>query len=360
MRAAVLGLGQWLPETVRDNSAWPASFSAVSADSGDRELADVPALRAEDRYDAIVARHIAPEMDDRFLGAKRRRGADESISACEAEARAAKEAIGDAGIDPREIDVVLSWAVVPDRPSPPSATRVAHLVGATRAMAFGIDAACASILGQLLFATSLIEAGRARYVLITGSHLVARAFRLVHPASPSVGDAATALIVGPSEASGVLAVHGVSQGEYYDAVAWRRARDVPWYRAGGAMFMGTYDPEGARRLVRDTVRAGFETITETAQRAGVDVGSIDLLACVQPRRWIPAAIAEALGLPADVAPQTYDDLGHLGACGVVTNLIEGKRRGMLGPSASGRAPTVCLYAQGAGFTRAAAIVRWVK
>jgi hypothetical protein len=57
--------------------------------------------------------------------------------------------------------------------------------------------------------------------------------------------------------------------------------------------------------------------------------------------------------------QTYDELAHLGACGVVANLIEGRRLGLLGQKADGKPATACIYAQGAGFTRGAAIVRWV-
>jgi 3-oxoacyl-[acyl-carrier-protein] synthase-3 len=360
MRACVLGLGQWLPETVRGNDAWPPNFAAAAAASAERELADAPALGGSDVYDAILARHLAPEMGDPFLGATRRRVADESVSACEAEARAAKAAIEDAGIRATDIDLVLSWAAVPDRLAPPNAPRVAHLVGATRALAFGVDAACATILGQLLFATSLVEAGRARHVLLTSSHLLVRAFRPLHPASPSIGDGAAAMVVGPSEHAGILTVHGVSQGEYYDAVTWRRAKgkDTPWYEAGGPMYLGTYNPEGARRLVRDTVRFGAETVTEAAARAGISLSDIDVLACVQPRRWVPFAIAEALGLSADIAPQTFDELAHLAGCGVVTNLIEARRRGMLAPRCDGQRRIVCMYAQGAGFTRAAAILRW--
>jgi 3-oxoacyl-[acyl-carrier-protein] synthase-3 len=226
-------------------------------------------------------------------------------------------------------------------------------------MAFGIDAACSTILGQLLLAASLVEAGRARHVLITGSHLMVRAFPYGHPASPSVGDAATAVVVGPSEEPGILAVHGQSHGEFYDAVAWRRVDGSPWHRGGGDMYVGSFDRPAARQLVRDTVRFGVETVLEVSERARVSPGDIDLFACVQPRRWVPAAIAEGLGLRTGVAPQTFDELAHLGACGVITNLIEGRRRGLTARKTNGAPATVCMYAQGAGFTRAAAIVRWV-
>jgi 3-oxoacyl-[acyl-carrier-protein] synthase-3 len=359
VNAAILGVGQWLPEKVRENGEWPADFVARSAASTERELADAPAFAGSGKYDAILARHLEPELADPFLGATRRRVANESVTATEAEYHAARAALEDAKIRASDVDVLLSWAAVPDRMTPPSAPRVAHRLGATRAVGYGIEAACSTVIGQLLFATALVETGRARYVVITGSHLMVRAFGFGHPASPSVGDAATALVVGPSETAGVLSVHGVSHGEFYDAVAWRRSNDVPWYLAGGDMYVGSYDRKAARQLVRDTVQFGAETVIEVAQRANVRIESIDLLACVQPRRWVPAAVAEALGLSADLAPQTFGELAHLGACGVVTNLIEGRRRGLLRRKPDGNPATVCLYAQGAGFTRAAAIVRWV-
>jgi 3-oxoacyl-[acyl-carrier-protein] synthase III len=183
-----------------------------------------------------------------------------------------------------------------------------------------------------------------------------------HPASPSVGDAATAFVVGPSEHAGVLSSFSVSHGEFHDAVVWRRGKDddAPWHRAGGAMMLGSYDREGLQRLVRDTVRMGADTVAQAARRSGVAVGDIDVLASVQPRRWVPSAIAETVGLSPDVAPQTFDELAHLGGCGIVTNLIEARRRGLLEARADGRAPVVCLYGQGAGFTRAAVLVRWAR
>lgn len=353
-------MGEWRPDVVRDNTAWPAEFAAQAAASAQRELADVPSGSAADMYDAIVARHLATEEGNAFLGTTRRRVAEEPMTACEAEARAATEALADAGIEAGEVDVVLSWAAVPDRPTPPSAPRVAHLIGAKKALGIGMDVACASTIAQLLTAASLIESGRAQLVLITGSHLMTRAFPAMHPASPSVGDAATAIVVGATERAGLLASFAVSHGEYYDAVAWRRAKeaDTPWYRAGGPMYVGSYDREAVARLVKDTVRFGAETIAEAARRSGVAVSELRAIASVQPRRWVPAAIAEALGRPASVAPQTFDELAHLGGCGVVTNLIEARRQGLLQPDREGRAATACLYAQGAGFTRASMIVRF--
>ena len=314
-----------------------------------------------DPCDAITARHLAAEAGDPFAGAVRRRVADGSMTACEAEARASVAALRDAKIDPSDIDVIVSWAIVPDRITPPSATKVGHILGASRAVGIGMDIGCATIIGQLLFAASLIEAGRARYVLATGSHLATRAFPLAHPASPGFGDAATAVVVGPSERAGILAEYSRSHGEYYDTVAWRRAKenDTPWHEPGGSLYLGSYDLLGFVQIFRDTVRFGLDTVTEAAKRSNVALSSIDVLASVQPRKWVPMGIAEALNLSPNHAPQTYDELAHLGCCGVVTNLLEARRRGLLRARPSGEPATVALYAQGAGFTRSAMLLRWV-
>jgi 3-oxoacyl-[acyl-carrier-protein] synthase-3 len=360
MRSAVLGIGEWVPERIRTNSEWPKNFAAIAAASGDREIADVTVADRADPYQAIVARHLAAEDHDPFLGSKRRRIPEETTSDVEAETIAARAALADARIDPREVDVVLSFAVISDRPAQPTAPKVAQLVGATKAIGIGLDAACASMIGQLLFAASLIETGRARIVLLTCSQLMTRVFPLEHPASPTVGDGATAMVVGPSERAGILSVSGISQGEYYDAVAWRRIRaDSRWFRNGGPFYLGSYDSALLQQIVTHTVRFGAETIADAAQRSGVALSDIAILASVQPRRWIPAAIAEALGLSADVAPQTFDERAHLGPCGVVTNLIEARRRGLLSCGPDREPPVVCMYAQGAGFTRAAILLRWV-
>jgi len=351
MGATILGLGQWLPETVRGNDAWPADFGRGTGEA--ELLSDVTAGESGDACDRIVARHVATEHGDPFLGSRFRRVADDAMTACEAEALAARKALADARVDARDVDILLSWAAVPDHVHS-GAPQVAHLAGASRALAITVDAACASALTQLILASALIKSGEARIVLLTQSHLLTRAFPLGHPASPNIGDAATAIVVSASSQPGILSTFGISHGEHYNAIGWRRSKenDTPWHQPGGPMYVGSYKPESARQLIQDTVRYGADTVRDAVARAGISVADLDVVASVQPRRWVPGAIAEALGLPEARAPQTFEDLAHLGGCGVVTNLIAARER------VSSRSFVAALYAQGAGFTRAAAVVRF--
>ena len=72
---------------------------------------------------------------------------------------------------------------------------------------------------------------------------------------------------------------------------------------------------------------GARTVREAAKLAGVDVERIALLASVQPRGFIPPAIAEYLGLRPETAVTTYRTKAHLGGSGPVANFEEGRRRG---------------------------------
>lgn len=355
MRAHIAGLGEWLPETVRDNTAWPEEFVARARASEQRELVEVePEAFCE--ADRIALRHFERESKDPFLGTTRRRVAAPDMTAPEAETLAARAALLDAGISASELDVVLSWAAVPERIVPPSAPKVAHSLGAERAYAVGMDAACATPITQLEMAAALIESGRARSVLLTQSHLVTRTFAMMHPASPNVGDAATAMVVTASEKAGVRLTHARTHGEYYSSVTWCRGKDSdpPWWEAGPAYYLGSQNRHQAQELVRSTVRIAADTLRETLERAKFSLADVQVLASVQPRRWIPEAIADALNAGTSLfAPQTFDELAHLGGCGLVTNLLAARRAGFLKNGTHS-----LLYAQGAGFTRAAALVCW--
>jgi 3-oxoacyl-[acyl-carrier-protein] synthase III len=305
----------------------------------------------------IVQRYLAEEEHDPFLGAHERRVADANMTSAEAEANAGRAALADAGIEPSEVDAIFSWALVPDRLMPSNACRVGDLLGAKRAWSTSVDAACASPITHLNLAAALIESGRARTVLLTQSHLATRTFSMSHPAAPSVGDGAAAMVVTTSAAPGILSTHSMTHGEHHDSVVWCRGKtdetDPPWWQAGGALSMGSRSPEATRALMQDTVPTAARTIAELAQRAGFAVDSIDALLSVQPRRWVPLAIAEALGLNPDVATETYRRYAHLGGVGPVVNLIAARDAGKL--SCGSR---VVIYAQGAGFTRAAAVLSW--
>lgn len=350
MKAKIIGLGKWLPDFIRSNDQWPKEFSERKIVN---ELTNVTAGTSTDLCDIITLRNVLLEKDDVFLGTKERRVADSGTTAVQAEVLAANKAIEESGVDPKEIELILSWAAVPDRIAPPSAPRVAYEIGAINAAGIGIDVACASALSQMAIAASMIEAGQIKYALLTQSHLMTKTFSWTHPASPNLGDAATAIVVGPSSNHDIL-VHQVSHGEFYDAVSWKRPRGSSsnWWDAGGAMHLGSYAPQDAMSLIQNTIRIGEKTIREILEKEKLNINDISALISVQPRKWIPGALAEVLGMNPEHAPNTFEKYAHLGGCGPIINLILAREIGMADPGSN-----IVMYAQGTGFTRASAILR---
>ncbi|MFN7701340.1 MAG: 3-oxoacyl-ACP synthase III family protein [Deltaproteobacteria bacterium] len=363
MRAAIRGLGEWRPGTLRRNSDWPAELVASWAARAPKPeiakvdetaLVEAPDLTAADRLSAIG---FAKDMEDPFLFARERYVADPAATSVDASVHAGRAALEDAGLAPEELDVVMVWDAVPDRPGCPGAPKVCERLGATRAHGFDIQQACASVISSLELAAALIESGRARHVLLTQTHIGLRMAGFEAPISVNVGDLGTAIVVGPSERAGVLTTSIVSDGRFRDAVLFARGKDdetdTPWFVAGGPFVFGTKDRAGAQTMMKDTVKMGALTIREACERAAVSPRDLEVIAAPHPRRWIPGAIAETLGLASERAPHTYEHTAHVGGCGAVANLIEARRRGLLGEGT-----LVALYAQGQGMTRGAALVRW--
>lgn len=352
-QVSIIGVGTWVPDETRDNSAWPESFS-VRAKEGDRTFNDIPST-SEEKVSSILSKYREEERDP-FLGSELRHVSDPKETAVGTSVSAARAALGQAGVDPGSVELVLSNAVVPDRMGPVTACAVAHGVGADNARAIDMDVACASAVCQLEMATAYIRSGMAKVVLCTQSHLMLRTIPMAHPASPGLGDGASAFVV--SESSRGLVVRSVfsrTYGQYADAVIWRRGRgaeeEVPWHQEGGPFHLGTKQPEFVKALMAGTIAYGAEAIRRAALMAEVDPFEISVIASVQPRGYLPGAIAEMVGLPPSAAVTTYKQVAHLGACGPVFNLAAAERaRSTL------RRKVVALYGQGAGFTIAAAIL----
>ncbi|MGZ3420442.1 MAG: 3-oxoacyl-ACP synthase III family protein [Polyangiales bacterium] len=353
MNATIRGLGAYFPEEIRGNDAWPPAFHEQLGARAQRDISRIEP--ASDDIGAIMMRHAARVGADPFRGTTRRHVAPETMTPSEAEARAAERALEGAGIDPRDVDLVLSHSLVPDRLTPPNAPLVAMRTGCTRAAAFGLDAVCASAVAQLVLGAAMIESGRARFVLAVQSHLIVRTLDLLEPSSVFLGDAATAMVLGPApEGRGLLAHVTRADGSFHGAVTWTRegGEPGPWYR-GGKMRPGSDDRDAVRRMSAQLLHLGVETCRELFDRGRVRSDDVAAIASIQPTSWYTAALAEALSVPEARVPTTYPQIAHVGAAGVVANLLEARARGLLEDGS-----LVALYAHGAGANRTGALLRW--
>jgi 3-oxoacyl-[acyl-carrier-protein] synthase III len=360
MGAGIVGLGLWVPDTVRDNDAWPESFVRdFHAQRAARDARDFTHIEREASrpYDDLFRKHALPFDNDPFKGATRRYIADPDVPTAHGDARAGMRALEDAEIAPEDVDLVLSSAVVQDELVPSNGPAIQHLLGCKRAAGIGVEAYCAGALAQLDLASGLVESGRARFVLCVQSHQLNRINAMDLPASPIFGDASAAFVVGRvPEGRGVTHFVRGGDGSLSNAVthAFRETPNAVWWRDGRAPVVpGIGNSEQARRLARNVVGYAIETIQELCERAVLSVDQISALISIQPLCWYQAAVAEGLGLSRERVPSTYAHHAHIGGAAIAGNLLEARRLGLLKEGSA-----VVLYAHGAGVSRFATLLRW--
>jgi len=258
--------------------------------------------------------------------------------------RAGARALEAAGVDAANLDLVIVGTLSQDEVTPNTAPIVAHNLGATRAGAFDVGAACTAFLTALAQGCANIESGRARYVLVVGADFVTRLVDYTDRRSaPLFADAAGAVVLGPSldgEDRGaigpiVLGADGSHAGTLFATIAERKVR--------------MDGPEVFRHAVARMTEVTLDAIT----RAGLTLSDIDLFVFHQANARITRALAERLELDPDRVVECIETIGNASAATLPVGLATAQADGRLQPGA-----TVLLAAFGAGFTWGGGVVRW--
>jgi 3-oxoacyl-[acyl-carrier-protein] synthase-3 len=255
--------------------------------------------------------------------------------------RACLLALDDAGRTGAEVDHVIVSTFTPDRVTPGLAPEVARVIGADRAAAVDLNAACAGFLYGLDQAAALVESGRASVVLVCGAEALSRVI--------DHGDRSTAVLFGDGAGAVVVAggaldlgVGGFvlgADGEQADLLYAERDERV--LRMQGA--------EVYRHAVRRMVQASREAL----ERAGKTVEEIDLFVAHQANVRIIDAAAAELGVPRDKVMVNVDRVANTSSASIPLALAQAEREGRLQPGA-----TVALAAFGAGFVWGAGVIGW--
>jgi 3-oxoacyl-[acyl-carrier-protein] synthase-3 len=308
--ASVLGLGHHLPETVVNN------------------LPIAERLGIEESW--IVKR----------TGIRSRRHAMPSERLSDLATASAWGAIEDAGIDPAELDAVLVATTSADEITPNAAPYVATAIGATKANAMDIGAACTAFVTALSVGTSMIESGRAETVLVVGADALSRFTDFDDKRTAALfGDGAGAVVLGNQEGGGVGPFVFGSDAELAEAIIARR--DDQMLRMDG------------HTTFNSAVAVLVTSTRDACELAGVQLDDVDLFVYHQANARITKAVAERLELPAERVADYIADIGNTSAASIPLALAFAREEGRLQPG-----DTVLVAAVGAGFTWGGAVLEW--
>ena len=256
--------------------------------------------------------------------------------------RAGAAALARAGVEPIDVDLVIVATMTADELTPNAAPVVASQLGANRAGAFDVGAACTSFLSAVAIAAAQIESGRAAWVLVVGADFITRITDWQdRKSAPLFADAAGAAVLGAS-AGGHGAIGPIvlgADGERPHAiVASHSERKL---RMDGPL------------VYRNAVTRMTEATLEALDRAGVTLGDIDLFVYHQANARITRALGARLGLEPSRVVDCIEGLGNSSAATLPLGLAAAERDGRLRPGAQ-----VLLGAFGAGFTWGGGVIEW--
>ncbi len=321
IRAAVRGVGHYLPERVVPN----AEFEAI-VDTSDEWIRS---------RSGIERRHFA---------------ADGQMTS-DLATRAAQAALADAGIDAHRIDAIIVATSTPDLTFPSVATMVQAALGITRGFAFDIQAVCAGFVYALANANALIVSGQATRVLVIGAETFSRLMNWKDRTTCVLfGDGAGAVVLeavdgaGSSADRGILATDLNSDGRYKDIL----------YVDGGTSTgtTGHLVMEG-REVFRHAIEKLAETAHTALERAGLTPEDVDWIVPHQANIRIIEGTAKRMQVPMERVVVTVQDHGNTSAASIPLALSVGKQRGQIKPG-----DLLVMEAIGGGLAWGSVVLRW--
>ena len=288
-------------------------------------------------------------------GIVQRRVASQGETTSTLATEAGRRALVRAGLGPDDLDLIVVATCTPDHLVPGTAPMVQAALGASRAGAFDVNAACAGFLTALAAADGLVRAGAIRRALVIGAEVLSR---FIDPAEPKTfvlfGDGAGAVVLeGSEEQAGLLSVELGADGSGVEHLK------VP---AGGSAHPASAETVAAREhtvrmngpeVYRAAVRIMVGAAEDAIASARCSLADVDLLILHQANQRIITEVGARLGIPEERVFSNVACYGNTSAASVPIALAEAADEGLLEPGS-----LVALSVVGAGFTWAAGVLRW--
>ena len=273
-------------------------------------------------------------------GIKKRHIIAENETTTDLAFNAAEKAIEAAGIENREIDLIIIATTTPTRIFPSTASLVQERLGISGCPAFDIQAVCTGFIYALTVADKFIKSGSAKNALVIGAESLSR---IVDWSDRNTcvlfGDGAGAVVLQASEETGILSTHIHSDGKYNTLLS------VPT----GPGSMDTDARPYIEMQGNDVFKIAVKTLSsiadETLSANNLSKKDIDWLIPHQANIRIIAATAKKLGMSMEQVVVTVDEHGNTSAASIPLALDVAVRDGRIN-----RGEILLLEAFGGGFT----------
>lgn len=267
-------------------------------------------------------------------------------------ALACERALENAGRKAEEVELLLVATCSPERAIPCVACQVQSAIGADRAAAFDLNAACSGFLFALNTAYAYVEAGIYRNVLVAGGEVLSKIVDWTDRGTCILfGDGAGAALVEKCDRGGVLSFIQHSDGTRGDVLKCDSKALVNPYV--NQPMETEYIQMDGREVFAFAVRQVSAGIREVLEKAQMAVEDIDLFVLHQANSRIIEGIAKRLSIDIPRFPMNLDRTGNMSSATIPVLLDELNREGRIKPGMK-----LVLSGFGAGLSYSACVMEW--
>ena len=271
-------------------------------------------------------------------GIEERRIAEDGMDTSDMAYEAAVEALKHADIKAEEIDLILVATVTPDQPFPSVSCMLQERLGAKKAAAMDISAACAGFMYGMVTAKQFIESGAYKHVLVVGVEKLSKI--------TDWKDRNTAVLFG--DGAGAVVMGRVSEG-----------RGILSFELGadgvGAkhLYQDEYIIMNGREVFKFAVRQMADSSVNVIEQAGLTKDDVDFLIPHQANIRIMEASRQRLELPEEKMSKTIKKYGNTSSSSIPIAMAEELEAGKIKDD-----DVIVMVGFGGGLTWGAICLRW--
>ncbi|MDX6446156.1 MAG: 3-oxoacyl-[acyl-carrier-protein] synthase [Blastocatellia bacterium] len=288
-------------------------------------------------------------------GIKQRRKAAPDEYTSQFAVRAAREAIARAGIEPADIDLILCATVTPDQILPSTGCLIQAELGAHKASAMDIVAACSGFLYGLTLADSMIRCGQSKHALVIGAEILTRYVDYTDRSTCVLfGDGAGAAVLGAvEEGRGILAARIRSDGRYEEQLFAPGGGTKGGFSAETIARGDHFFKMRGNELFKVAVRSMAEISREVLEEAGLTTTDVKLFIPHQANQRITDAVASKLDVDSSMVYSNIAMHGNTSSASIPIGLDECVESGKIQ-----KGDVVLMASFGGGVTWGGVVMRW--
>jgi 3-oxoacyl-[acyl-carrier-protein] synthase-3 len=317
----ITGTGSYLPPRRLTNADLVAELASQGVETSDDWIVERTGIRA---------RHFA----------------DADVFTSDLALHAARRALEAAGLEAKDIDLIVVATSTPDMVFPSAACILQNKLGIAGCPAFDVQAVCSGFVYALTVADAMIRTGTARKALVVGAEVFSRILDFSDRTTCVLfGDGAGAVVLEASETPGILASDLHADGKHVGILC------VPGQVSGGVVAGHAMLKMDGPAVFKLAVGVLEEAARATLAKAGKTEADIDWLIPHQANIRIMQGTAKRLKLSMDKVIVTVDQHGNTSAASIPLALDDGVRSGKIK-----KGDTLMLEGVGGGFTWGAVLL----